>query len=90
MTGILVELPTYVFDDNKFVLSNTSVPHFVLNKKLLSITYHSVNERVATDAWGTAYLHTGLNPADMGTKSLAGGIKQMCFTFYTSNILLIA
>ena len=58
------------------MLANTSVPHSVLKKKSSSIAYHFVREGVAKDAWRTAYLHTDLNPADMGTKSLPGGIKK--------------
>ena len=82
MMGIPFELPTYVFGDNKSVLANTSVPHSVLKKKSSSIAYHFVCEGVAKDAWRTAYLHTDLNPADMGTKSLPGGTKRTKFTSY--------
>ena len=79
---IQVELPTYVFGDNKSVLANTSVPHSVLKKKSSSIANHFVCEGVTKDAWRTAYLHTDLNPADMGTKSLPGGTKRTMFTSY--------
>ena len=82
MMGIPVELSTYVFGDNKSVLANTSVPHSVLKKKSSSIAYHFVCEGVAKDDWRTAYLHTDLNPADMGTKSLPGGIDRTKFPSY--------
>ena len=82
MMGIPVELPTYVFGDKKSVLANASVPHSVLKKKSSSIAYHFVCEGVAKDVWHTAYLHTDLNPVDMGTKSLSGGIKRTKFTSY--------
>ena len=77
--GIPVEEPTYVFRENKSVLANTSVPHSVLKKKSSSITYHFVHEGVAKDALRTAYLHTDLNPAHMGTKPLPEGIKKNKF-----------
>ena len=42
MMGIPVEMPTFIFGDNKSVLANTSVPHSVLRKKSSSIAYHFV------------------------------------------------
>ena len=82
MMGIPVDLPTYVFGDNKSVLANTSMPHSVLKKKSSSIAYHFVREGVAKDEWRTAYLNTELNPADMCTKSLPGGERRTRFTSY--------
>jgi hypothetical protein len=82
MMGIPVDLPTYVFGDNKSVLANTSMPHPVLKKKSPSIAYHFIREGIAKDEWRTAYLNTELNPADMCTKSLPGGEKRTRFTSY--------
>ena len=82
MMGIPVELPTYVFCDNKSVLANTSVPHSVLKKESSSNAYHFVCEGVAKDSWRTAYLHTDLNPENMGTKFLPGGTNRTKFTSY--------
>ena len=65
MMGIPVELPTYVFGDNKAMLTNKCAPHSVLKKKSSSIPYHFVCEGVAKDAWHTAYLNTDLHPADI-------------------------
>ena len=87
MMGIPVEMPTFIFGDNKSVLANTSVPHSVLRKKSSSIAYHFVREGVAKDEWRTAYLNTDLNPADMETKSLPGGEKRTRFTSYLLHYL---
>ena len=87
MMGIPVDLPAYVFGDNKSVLANTSVPHSVLKKKSSSIAYHFVREGVAKDEWRTAYLNTNLNPADLLTKSLPGGEKRTNFTSYMLHYL---
>ena len=85
--GIPVELPRYVFGDNKSVLANKIVPHSVLKKKSSSIANHFVCEGVAKDTWRTAYLHTDLNPADMGTKSLPGEIRRTKFMSYLLHYL---
>ena len=80
--GILVELPTYVFGNNKSVFADMSMPQSVLKKKSSSIAYHYVCEGVVKDAWLTVYLHTDSNTAIMGRKSLPGGIKRTKFTSY--------
>ena len=82
MMGIAVDLPAFVFGDNQSVLSNTSHPHSKLKKKSSSIAYHFVREGVAKNEWRTTYLNTDLNPSDMLTKSLPGGIKRTRFTTF--------
>ena len=82
MMGIAVDLPAFVFGDNQSVLSNTSHPHSKLKKKSSSIAYHFVREGVAKNEWLTTYLNTDLNPSDMLTKSLPGGIKRTRFTTF--------
>jgi hypothetical protein len=80
--GIAIDKPTYIFGDNKSVLVNSSEPHSQLKKKSSSIAYHFVREGVAKGEWRATYLHTNLNPADLLTKSLAGGEKRTRFTSY--------
>ena len=46
MLRILVELPTYIFGDNQYVLVNSSKPHSSLKKKSSSIAFHFVSEGV--------------------------------------------
>jgi hypothetical protein len=82
MMGIPVEGHTYVFGDNQSVLANTSKPHSSLKKKSSSIAFHFVREGVAKNEWRTTYLNTNLNPADICTKSLPGGMKRETFTGY--------
>ena len=78
--GIPVDMPCYIFGDNKSVLSNTSLPDSVLQKKSLSIAYHFVREGTAADEWRTTYVNTDDNCADMLSKSLPGGWKIRKFT----------
>jgi hypothetical protein len=80
--GIAIDKPTYIFGDNKSVLVNSSEPHSQLKKKSSSIAYHFVREGVAKGEWRATYLNTHLNPADLLTKSLAGGEKRTLFTSY--------
>ena len=82
MMGIPVEGCSYIFGDNKSVLSNTQKPHSTLNKKSSSIAYHFVREAVAKDEWRTTYLNKNLNPSDILTKSLPSGEKRTRFTSY--------
>ena len=77
--GIPVDLPCFVFGDNKSVLSNSSVPQSVLKKKSNSIAYHFVREGCAKDEWRIAYVNTHDNCADLLTKPLVG-MKQRKFT----------
>ena len=80
--GIPMELPTYIFGDNQYVLVNSSKPHPSLNKKLSSIAFHFIREGYAKYEWRVAYLNTNYNPADMATKSLDGSEKRSRFASY--------
>ena len=80
--GIIIEIPTFVFGDNKSVLANKSMPRSNLKKKSSSITFHFLWEGVAKYEWQMTYLKTHLNPSDMCTKSLPGGENRARFTSY--------
>lgn len=79
MMGIPCELPTFIYGDNKSVLSNTTVPDSTLKKKSNSIAYHFVREGCARDEWRTAYVNTHWNLADLLTKTLPFGEKRKRF-----------
>ena len=79
MMGIPCNDPTFIYGDNKSVLSNTSVPDSVLKKKSNSIAYHFVREGCARDEWRTTYVNTHENPADLLTKPLPAGTKRTNF-----------
>ena len=76
MLGIPCDEPTFVYGDNKSVLSNTSVPASMLKKKMNSLSYHFVREGCARDEWRTAYVNTHDNLADLLTKPLPSGEKR--------------
>ena len=74
--GIPVMNPYFVYGDNQSVLSNTSVPDFMLKKKTASVSYHFVREGVSADQWRTAYINTKDNPSDILTKNLPAGTNR--------------
>ena len=80
MFGIPCDFPTYIYGDNKSVLSNSSNPFSTLQKKSCSIAYHFVREGASRDEWRVAYVKTDENVADMLTKPLPGGEKRTRFT----------
>ena len=76
MTGIPINLPTYILGDNQCVLFYTSKPHSSLKKKSYFIAFHFVREGTDKYERRTAYINTNSNPADMLTKSLTGKEKR--------------
>ena len=72
MMGIVVDGPSFVYGDNKSVLTNASVPESVLRKKSNSIAYNYIREGSASDEWRVAYINTHHNVADLLTKPLGG------------------
>ena len=71
MFGIPIEGPANVFCDNEGVVKNTSIPESVLNKKHVSIAYHSVCEAVAAGNMRVAKEASETNLADLLTKPLS-------------------
>ena len=78
MMGIPVDGPSFIYGDNKSVLSNASIPESVLKKKSNSVAYSFVHEGSASDEWRVAYVNTNDNVADLLTKPL-GGEKRRSF-----------
>ena len=72
MFGIPVDEPAFVHGENQSVLLNTTLPQYMLNKKLQSISFNLVREVCAWDEWSTAYINITLNVADLMTKPLSG------------------
>ena len=47
----------------------------MLKKKISSVAYHFVYERISSDEWRTTYINTKENPADTLTKNLTAGLN---------------
>ena len=76
MMGVPISGPTYAFGDNMSVIHNTQRPESTLKKKSNSICYHACREAVAMGEILTTHIPTTMNPADIATKVLAGGVKR--------------
>ena len=76
MMGIEISGPTYTFGDNMSVIHNTQRPESTLKKKSNSICYHACREAVVMGEMLNTHVPTALNPADLATKTIPGGIKR--------------
>ena len=47
MLGVPIEGPSWLFSDNKAVVTSSTIPHSSLNKRWNAISYHKVHEAVA-------------------------------------------
>ncbi len=66
--GATVQGKTYMFGDNKSVVTSASVPHSQLNKRHNFLAYHRVREAVAAKILCFAHVPGSFNPADILTK----------------------
>ena len=68
--GVPIERPSWLFGDNKAVVTSSTIPHSSLNKHWNAISYHKVREAVAGGFIRFEHISTDQNPADILTKSL--------------------
>ena len=76
MLGAPVKGTTVLFGDNKSMITNTSLPHSVLKKRVSANNYHRVREAVASEIVSVLHCDTNYNLSDMGTKALVGPQHQ--------------
>lgn len=69
MFGIGIDGATDVFCDNKWLVTNSSIPSSVLNKKHNSICYHRVREAQAAGTIRVGWIKGDYNKADIATKT---------------------
>eukprot|EP00957_Ditylum_brightwellii_P097545 7429206-Ditylum_brightwellii.AAC.1 len=72
MLGVAVKGPTYLFSDNKSMVTNTSLPHAMLKRRDSANIYHQVREAVAAGIASVINCSTKYNLTVMGTKPLNG------------------
>ena len=68
--GVPIEGPSWLFGDNKAVVTSSTIPHSSLNKRWNAISYHKVCEAVAGGFICFEHISTNQNPADILRKSL--------------------
>ena len=68
--GVPIKGPSWLFGDNKAVVTSSTIPHSSLNKCWNAISYHKVREAVAGGFICFEHILTNQNPADILAKSL--------------------
>ena len=72
MMGVPIDGPSYIYCDNKSVVTNAQKPESQLGKKNNSICYHFARESVAMGESLVTHISTNDNFADLMTKVLHG------------------
>ena len=70
MFGVPIDGTSWLFRDNKSVITSSTIPHSSLNKCWNTLSYHKVREAIAGDIIHFEHIPTGENPSDILTKSL--------------------
>ena len=70
MLGVPVEGPSWIFGDNKSVITSSTIPSSTLKKRWNALSYHRVREAVAAGIVNVIHLPGIENPADVLTKFL--------------------
>ena len=73
---VLILGPSYLFGDNKSVVTNTTLPSSTLKKKHNAIAYHKVREAIAAKIFGFCHMPGVVNVADILTKPLGPQVHQ--------------
>ena len=70
MFGCPLDGPSWMFGDNKSVVTQSTIPHSTLNKRWNALSYHRVRAAVAAGVVRFEFLPGTENPSDCLTKSL--------------------
>jgi hypothetical protein len=62
---------SFLFGDNKSVVTSGSIPHSNLSKRHVALSYHKVRETIAAGVMNFYWIHTSENPADVLSKHWA-------------------
>lgn len=91
MFGIPVDGPADVFCDNKSVVTNSTVPTSMLNKRHNSICYHRVREAQASRTLRVAWIKGEYNQADLATKTTigTGPRHEICDAIFHNNAVKV-
>ena len=66
--GVEVDGPAYMFGDNQSVVTSSTVPSSVLNKRSSALCYHRVREAIAARILRFYHIKGKNNPADVLSK----------------------
>ena len=68
--GVPIEKSTWLLGDNKSVVTSSTIPHSMLNKRHQALAYHRVRSAVAGGFIKFCHIDGNQNPADIFTKFL--------------------
>ena len=89
--GIPINGPATVLCDNKSVVTNSSIPASVLNKRHNAICYHRVREAHAAQIIRVAWIPGEMNLSDLLTKTTMPANKKNQFVqeIFTNNATVV-
>ena len=70
MFGVPLDGASWLFGDNKSVVTSSTIPHSSLNKRWNALSYHKVREAIASGFIRFEHIPSIDNPSDILTKSL--------------------
>jgi hypothetical protein len=70
MMGIPIDGPAWMFGDNQSVITSSTIPSSVLNKRHNALSYHRVRESIASGIIHFMHIEGQCNPSDIFTKYL--------------------
>ena len=70
MLGVPIDGPSWLFGDNKSVVTSAMIPHSSLNKCWNALSYHKVRESIAAQIVWFEHIPIGENLVDIMTKAL--------------------
>jgi len=82
--GVPLDGPSWMFGDNKSVVTSSTIPHSSLGKRWNALSYHRVREAIAGGWLRFEHIPGTENPADVLTKALAWAVMR----FYIEPLLL--
>jgi hypothetical protein len=70
MMGIPIDGPAWLFGDNQSVITSSTIPQSMLNKRHNALSYHRVRESIAAGIIYLMHVEGRSNPSDVLTKFL--------------------
>ena len=74
--GVPLDGPSWMFGDNKSVVTSSTIPHSTLGKRWNALSYHRVREAIAGGWLRFEHIPGTQNPSDILTKSLAWALLR--------------
>ena len=68
LSGSTQPVPSYLFGDNRSVITSSTIPHSALNKRHIALAYHKVRESIAGRILNFIHIDGKSNPSDVLSK----------------------